>query len=137
MKYVTRVGGTAALRDDYDSGQDWDSGPVSRPYMLTGGRTRPRSSEWKFDLSDMVARTARAMDASYFIPERSRIMQLCYSPTSVAELSAGVGLPLGVVRVLLDDLLHENLIEIRVAAQRGIVTDMNLLSKVLSGLRAL
>ena len=28
-------------------------------------------------------------------------------------------------------------IEIRVAAQRGIVTDMSLLSKVLSGLRAL
>ena len=137
MKYVTKVGVTAALRDGQHSGQEWDSGPVSRPYTLTGGRTRPRSGQWKFDLADMVARTAHAMDTMYFNPERSQIMQLCDAPTSVAELSAGVGLPLGVVRVLLDDLLHENLIEIRVVAQRGIVTDMNLLGKVLSGLRAL
>jgi hypothetical protein len=85
----------------------------------------------------MVARTAFAMDTTFFSPERSRILQLCYSPASVAELSAGVGLPLGVVRVLLGDLLHENLIEIKVTAQRGIVTDTNLLSRVLSGLRAL
>jgi len=41
------------------------------------------------------------------------------------------------VRVLLDDLLHENVIEVRAATERGIVTDMNLLSKVLSHLRAL
>jgi hypothetical protein len=124
------------LREDQDSGQEWDTGPVSRPYTVTGGRTRPRG-EWKFDLVDMVARTAHAMDTTFFTPERSRILQLCYAPISVAEVSAGIGLPLGVVRVLLDDLLHENMIEVRVAAQRGIVTDTNLLGRVLSGLRAL
>jgi Protein of unknown function (DUF742) len=77
------------------------------------------------------------MDTTFFSPERSRILQLCSAPISVAEVSAGLALPLGVVRVLLDDMLHENLIEVRVVAQRGIVTDTNLLSRVLSGLRAL
>jgi hypothetical protein len=124
------------VRQDQDSGEVWDAGPVARPYTVTGGRTRPRG-EWKFDLVDMVARTAHAMDTTYFTPERSDILQLCSLPISVAELSAAIGLPLGVVRVLLDDMLYENLIEVRVVAQRGIVTDMTLLSKVLSGLRAL
>jgi hypothetical protein len=124
------------VRQDQDSGEVWDAGPVARPYTVTGGRTRPRG-EWKFDLVDMVARTAHAMDTTYFTPERSDILQLCSLPISVAELSAAIGLPLGVVRVLLDDMLYENLIEVRVVAQRGIVTDMTLLSRVLSGLRAL
>ena len=124
------------MREDQDGGGEWDDGPVSRPYTVTGGRTRPRGN-WKFDLVDMVARTAHAMDTTFFSPERSRILQLCNAPISVAEVSAGLALPLGVVRVLLDDMMHENLIEVRVVAQRGIVTDTNLLSRVLSGLRAL
>ncbi len=124
------------MNEDEGSWEDRDAGPVSRPYTVTGGRTRPRGN-WKFDLADIVARTPGAADAGYSGPERGRILELCRSPVSVAELSAGVGLPLGVVRVLLGDLLHENMIEVRVAVQRGIVTDMDVLSKVLSGLRAL
>jgi hypothetical protein len=56
---------------------------------------------------------------------------------TVAELAAAVGLPLGVVRVVLDDLLHENLIEVTAAAPRGHVTDMGLLRQVLNGLQSL
>ena len=49
-----------------------------------------------------------------------------------------LGLPLGVVRVLLDDLMYENLIEVMESAPRGgVVTDQRLLSKVLERLRAL
>ena len=58
-------------------------------------------------------------------------------PTAVAELASAVGLPLGVVRVLLDDLLRENLIEVCAAAPRGPVTDMRLLRQVLQGLQSL
>jgi hypothetical protein len=38
---------------------------------------------------------------------------------------------------VLDDLLHENLVEVMAAAPRGRVTDMGLLRQVLNGLRSL
>jgi hypothetical protein len=58
-----------------------------------------------------------------------------WAPTT-ARRSAGTNV--GVVRVLLDDLLQENLVEVMESAPRGgAVTDQRLLSKVLEGLRAL
>jgi Protein of unknown function (DUF742) len=117
-----------------DSWTDWDAGPVSRPFTVTGGRTQARGS-WTFDLVDTIFRTPR--DVTYQSPERSAILELCRVPTTVAELAAAVGLPLGVVRVVLGDLLSENLIEVTAAAPRGRVTDMGLLHKVLNGLQRL
>ena len=114
-----------------------EAGPVSRPYIVTGGRTRPRGTRY-FDLVDLVVRSARQADISSFSPEWVRILDLCRIPISVAELAAALGLPLGVVRVLLDDHMHEGLIEVMESAPRGgIVTDQRLLSKVLERLRAL
>jgi hypothetical protein len=115
-----------------------DAGPVSRPYMVTGGRTRPRGTRY-FDLVDMVVRSARlAEPAAISSPERARILELCRIPTSVAEVAAIIGQPIGVVRVLLGDLVYENLIEVMESAPRGgVVTDTHLLSRVLERLRAL
>jgi hypothetical protein len=113
-----------------------EAGPVSRPYMVTGGRTRPRGTR-HFDLVDIVVRSARGADPASFDPERRRILDLCRIPVSVAEIAAIIGLPLGVVRVLLDDLLYEDLIEVMTTAPRGVVTDQGLLRKVLEGLQAL
>lgn len=113
-----------------------EAGPVSRPYMVTGGRTRPRGT-YHFDLVDIVVRSVRGADPASLDPERRRILDLCSIPISVAEVAAIIGLPLGVVRVLLDDLLYEKLIEVMTTAPRGVVTDQNLLRKVLQGLQAL
>jgi hypothetical protein len=124
------------MSSDDDRWTEEEAGPVSRPYMVTGGRTRPRGTR-HFDLVDMVVRGPRAADPASFSPERGRILDLCRAPVSVAEVAAIIGLPLGVVRVLLDDLLYENLIEIMAAAPRGVVTDPRLLRKVLEGLHAL
>jgi len=112
-----------------------EAGPVSRPYTVTGGRTRPRGTRY-LDLADLIVRGARQADTTSVSPEFRRILDLCRLPVSVAELAAIIGLPLGVIRVLLDDLLRENLIEV-MEAPRGRVTDQRLLAKVLEGLRAL
>jgi hypothetical protein len=117
-----------------DRWADWEAGPVSRPFTVTGGRTQPRGA-WRFDLIDTVLRTTR--ETTYHSPERARILELCQAPTTVAELAAAVGLPLGVVRVVLDDLLNEDLIEVTAAAPRGQVTDLRLLRQVLNGLERL
>ena len=114
-----------------------EAGPVARPYTVTGGRTRPRGTRY-FDLVDLIVRGSRSPQTPSFSPERTQILDLCRVPVSVAELSAIIGLPLGVVRVLLDDLLHENLIRVVESAPReAMVTDRRLLNRVLEGLRAL
>jgi Protein of unknown function (DUF742) len=120
-----------------DSWEYEEAGPVSRPYTVTGGRTRPRGTRY-LDLVDMVVRTGKPADTTPVTPERSQILELSRVPVSVAEVSALVKLPIGVVRVLLDDLLHDDLIVVREAAPRGgRVTDQGLLRKVLQGLQAL
>ena len=115
---------------------DWDAGPVARPYTVTGGRTRPRGERY-FDLVDVVARTGNPADRRSGRPERGQILALCRTPVTVADLASAIGLPLGVVRVLLDDLVHEELLEVRTSAARGRITDKHLLKQVLDGLRAL
>ena len=124
------------MRSD-DDWMDWDAGPVARPYTVTGGRTRPRG-EAHFDLIDVVARSSTPADAFVvFSPERSRILDLCRNPVTVADLASAIGLPVGVVRVLLADLVHEGLIMVTRPATRGPVTDRDLLRQVLDGLNAL
>ena len=124
------------MRSD-DDWMDWDAGPVARPYTVTAGRTRPRGEAY-FDLIDVVARSGTPADAFLvFSPERSRILDLCRNPVTVADLASAIGLPLGVVRVLLADLVDEDLIRVTRPATRGRVTDTHLLRQVLDGLDAL
>jgi hypothetical protein len=115
---------------------DWDTGPVSRPYMLTGGRTRPRGDRF-YALLDVVGRGPATPDRASLGPERIRILDICRVPATVADLASEVDLPLGVVRILLDDLAQERLIEVRAPAPTARVTDKQLLRQILDGLNAL
>jgi hypothetical protein len=119
-----------------DDWTEWDSGPVSRPYALTGGRTRSRV-DLRFDLIDVIAWTGQQVDPVTISHESRAILEMCQAQTTVADLASALALPLGVVRVLLGDLVHDGLIDVRVAAPKGRVTDQNLLARVLAGVRAL
>jgi hypothetical protein len=117
-----------------DEWLDEDAGRVARPYTVTGGRTRPRG-ERQFDLIDIVVATgAEPGEAFSAGPEHRHLLSVCQRPTVVAELTAAVGLPLGLVRVLLADLLYEDLISVSRQAQR---TDRRLLQRVLDSLKTL
>jgi hypothetical protein len=124
------------MSSDDDRWMDWDAGPVARPYTVTGGRTRPRGERY-FDLVDVVARTGKPADSRSSSPEHLQILALCRDQVTVADLASAMGLPLGVVRVLLGDLAGENLIQVTSTAPRGRVTDRQLLRQVLDGLHAL
>jgi len=119
-----------------DRWTEWDAGPVSRPYSLTGGRTRPRV-EVRLDLIDVVGWTGQQVDPTSISSEARRILEMSRVPITVADLAAALALPLVVVRVLLGDLIHDRLIEVRVAIPKGRVTDQHLLARVLAGIRAL
>jgi hypothetical protein len=117
-----------------DEWLDEDAGRVARPYTVTGGRTRPRGMR-QFDLIDIIVATgAEPGEAFSAGPEHRHILSVCQRPTVVAELTAAVGLPLGLVRVLLADLLYEDLISVSRQAER---TDRRLLQRVLDSLKAL
>jgi hypothetical protein len=117
---------------------DRDSGPVVRPYALTGGRTEPATGEI-LDLIAIVvaARTGlRTDDLAGLSPEHRRILALCGQPATVADVASDTALPLGVVRVLLADLLLQGRLSV-MRQQAGERPSADLLEEVLHGLRAL
>ncbi|MFJ8039984.1 DUF742 domain-containing protein [Kitasatospora sp. NPDC096147] len=108
-------------------------GPV-RPYVITGGRSRP--SRNTLALESLVAVTG-AEPAPGLNREQLRIMTLCRELLSVAEIAAHLRLPLGVVRVLIGDLWDAGAVHVRPPVPQADVLPTALLEEVLVGLRQL
>lgn len=115
---------------------DEEAGPLVRPYAMTGGRTRHSRAD--FDLIAIVATADATPDARAALgPEHEEILRLCRNPLSVAEISSHLDLPVGVARVLLGDLLDQELITVR---QPAPVTDLpgeRVLKEVIDGIQGL
>ncbi|MFD1326221.1 DUF742 domain-containing protein [Micromonospora sonneratiae] len=112
------------------------AGPVVRPYAMTRGRTRPTSGQLDV-ISLVVARPRPAPLPAGLSPEQVGIVERCRRPLSVAEVAADMNLPLGTVRVLLDDLLATGVMEAYQPLDLADSPGDDLLEAVLSGLRAL
>jgi len=118
---------------------DRDSDPVVRPYAVTGGRTEPADGE-VLDLITVIVDTGRpAEPADQFglSPEYRRILNLCRRPATVADVASDTGLPVGVIRVLLADLIQQRRIKVLPGRPAGQKPSAQLLREVLHGLRAL
>ncbi|MEV6326985.1 DUF742 domain-containing protein [Streptomyces sp. NPDC051909] len=115
-----------------------------RPYSLTGGRTRfghvllvetfvaaLEASPGRKALTD-GGRAARGL-----MPEMRAIVEICRRMRTVAEISALLKMPLGVVRVLLSDLADQGKIRVYGTGHGTGQPDRALLERVLSGLRRL
>ena len=106
-----------------------------RPYAVTGGRTKPRT---QLQIEAMVAASHyEARDLSVLSPECQAILGFCRDWRSVAEVSAVLRMPLGVARVLIADMAGEGLVRIHQIDHAQGRPDINLLERVLSGLRKL
>ena len=106
-----------------------------RPYAVTGGRTKP---SYQLQIEAMVSATAYdARDLSALSPECQSILGCCRDWRSVAEISAVLRMPLGVARVLIGDMAVEGLVRVHQADYAQGRPDLNLLERVLSGLRKL
>ena len=107
-----------------------------RPYMLTGGRTS--SSLGVFELhAPALALITPDQLAKGATPEDRRIVELCQTPMSVAELSARIAMPVGVVRVLVGDLVVARMVHVRQTEDGAEHRDVRLLERLLEGIRAL
>ncbi|MDP9846069.1 hypothetical protein J2853_005280 [Streptosporangium lutulentum] len=76
-------------------------------------------------------------DMALLTPEQDAIIRLCRSFRSVAEISALLRIPLGVARVLVADMVDEGLVRIHQPRLEQGQPDLNMLERVLSGLRRL
>ena len=110
---------------------------VVRPYALTRGRTRPGRTD--LALEALVLGVPGARDP-VGTTERRRILELIGDQIlSVAELSAYLSLPLGVVRVLVGDLADEGLLVVHSGSPTAAApaTNLKVLESVLNGIHSL
>ena len=104
-----------------------------RLYTLTQGRSRT-GPDSPFDLVTLVV--AESEPVAGMQSEHAAILRMTEFPASVVEIAAELGLPVGITRVLLCDLLAAG----RVSARhpRGpAVTDPDILQQVIAALRNL
>lgn len=101
----------------YDNADDYDRDPLAaederfvRPFMVTEGRTRPLRDDLRIET--MVITIPAALSAPLRFEQR-RVVELCQSPMSLAEIGAVLKIPLGVARVLVADLVTGNYVTIR------------------------
>jgi Protein of unknown function (DUF742) len=125
---VSEPGGDETWYDDA-------AGPLVRPYAMTRGRTR--TSRIELDLVTLIVAVPTppddGLDRAALDPEYVSILQLCRRPTSIAEISAALNLPLGVVKVLVGDLIEHR----QVIYRSGLQPAPDVLQAVLDGIRRL
>ncbi|MFD5812787.1 DUF742 domain-containing protein [Streptomyces sp. NPDC127038] len=120
---------------------DQEAGPLVRPYAVTGGRTKAGPAGTRLDLIALVSLgvgASRADEDTSLGPEHRTLIELCRTETlSVAELASGTGLPVGVVRVLLGDLVERGCVTVSRPVPPAELPDERILREVIEGLRAL
>ena len=104
-----------------------------RPYAMTGGRTQAGRAD--LELEALVATTVAEGQVPRMTVEQRAIAALCRDLLSVAEISARLDLPLGVIRILVSDMETDGLVRIHRPALAGQQHDPTLLERVLYGLR--
>jgi hypothetical protein len=117
------------------AGAESERAPVARfvrPYTITAGRTRATVD---LPLEATLRRQVRSVDTS-LSAATLQILEMC-DTRSVAEVSALVSMPIGVVRVLLSDLVEQGFVQVQAT-----ITDhsskrerIELIERTLRGLR--
>jgi hypothetical protein len=109
-----------------------------RPYAITGGRTRPTHDDLEIEAlvsTTTTTTTSVGERTPKLTVEQRAIAALCHDLLSIAEVSARLHLPLGVIRVLVGDMADEHLVIVYRPAHAGDRPDLALLERVLHGLQ--
>ncbi|KGM15626.1 DUF742 domain-containing protein [Actinotalea fermentans] len=124
-----------------EDGVEYEARTV-RPYAVTGGRVRAANSD--LPLEALVEALPGAVNGQGLPPEKRAILQhAAHTFVSVAELSALLRLPLGVVRILVTDLAESQHIRVHTSTPVSVHTgqspalSLSVLESVLNGISAL
>ena len=104
-----------------------------RPYTITAGRTHATVD---LPLEATLRRRAGGDIPEHLNPAAVRVLITC-DTHSVAEVSALVSMPIGVVRVLLSDLVEQDLVRVQATITESSSKDerIELIERTLRGLR--
>ena len=100
---------------------------------MTGGRTRPTHDD--LEIEALVSTISSGEQTPKLTVEQRAIAALCRDILSIAEVSAKLHLPLGVVRILVGDMADEQLVMVHRPTPAGDRPDLALLERVLHRLR--
>ena len=119
--------------DPWGRYSDEPTARIVRPYTITAGRTRS-----SVDLPmEATLRLEPAAHDQKWDGTQGRIIEVC-DTRSVAEVSALVSMPIGVVRVLLGDLVEQGYLRVQATLNDSSSRDerLDLIERTLRGLRA-
>jgi len=85
-----------------------------RPFIMTGGRTRPLVDHLRIET--LVIANRAAMTAPLKFEERT-VVRLCQRANSLAEIAAALRVPLGVARVIVADLVTAGHVAVQESAE--------------------
>jgi hypothetical protein len=89
------------------------------------------------EIEALVSTTSVREQTPKLTVEQRAIAALCHEILSIAEVSAQLHLPLGVVRILVGDMADEHLVMVHRPTQAGDRPDLAQLERVLYGLHAI
>lgn len=101
-----------------------------RPFLVTGGRTQPLHDGLRIETIVSAAPAALSAPLRF---EFRRIVEFCQRPVSVAEIAVRLGVPLGVARVLVADLVTDGYVSFSQPAELPI----DVLERIRDRVRAL
>ncbi|HEX5986637.1 MAG TPA: DUF742 domain-containing protein [Nocardioides sp.] len=109
------------------------SARLVRAYTITAGRTK---ANVELPMEATLRMDPRDADAP-LTPAMRQILDVC-DQRSVAEVSALVSMPIGVVRVLLGDLVEQGLVRVQATITENSSKDerIELIERTLRGLRS-
>ncbi|KAA0098544.1 DUF742 domain-containing protein [Mycolicibacterium sp. P1-18] len=128
---------TPPPRDAWEPSEPLIEVSLVRPYTLTAGRTAsPVDLPLEAPIRTLHPATAPRWPRS---DVRAKILELGVDGPSVAEVAARLGLPLGVARVLIGDLVTQDYLRVDATLSSSETTDerRELIGRTLRGLRAL
>ena len=114
-----------------------DEPSLVRPYTLTAGRTQARVYlPLEAPIGKLTTTKAPRWPGN---DVRGQILTMSDEAPSVAEIAAGLALPLGVARVLIGDLVTEGYLQVHTTLGDSATDDerRDLIGRTLRGLRAL
>ncbi len=124
------------MADRHDREHDSDtSDSLVRPYVIAQGRHNPENVE--LDLVSVVIAARGDVDEMALEPEQVRILELCHTPLSVAEVASHLDVPVAVVKVLLGDLIGRGLVLARAPYTADNPVSRDVLQAVLNGIERL
>ena len=113
-------------------------GRVVPVYALTGGRTRSVAGK-DMPVESLVTVTLAGARANDLQLEYRSAVEMAAKPTSVAEIGAMLGVPVGVARVLVSDLVDAGYLTVHLPpppSASGGGPSPEILERLLEGLRA-